>query len=196
MSTEEKTAGQKALEYLTDHPNATAKELMSQGVSKSYAYSLIKEHEKNKNRPPEATKIKNTENVTPEPAKEEKKIEEITTTTTPEPTATPTPESKLEKGLLQTGFFEPSELKEIIQEINIFFDKEEQLPEKSCLLLGKLWAKPLNRWIGENGDQNLDIKIAAVVTVGLLAPRIVKTVQKKGVLGHGKNQQKTNPESK
>lgn len=188
MSDENKTSGQKALEYLKDHPNATAKEIMDKGVSKSYAYRLMKDAEKQKNKPPEATQIRNLETMTKENP-EEKKLEEIITETKTEEKTEESPQ----QGLLQTGFFEPSELKEIFKEANTFLDTEAKLPDTSCTLLGKLWAKPLNRWIGKSGDQNLDIKMAVIVTIGLLAPRIVKTVQKRG-FGLGKSQTKTNPE--
>jgi len=97
---------------------------------------------------------------------------------------TPTTETKPQaiatefKTTVEAGAFTGEELAALFKSINNVLTKEYAPDDSSANLLGKVWSRPINRWLKQDVG-NWDILIAAVCTLIIYVPAIAKIVQKK-----------------
>lgn len=128
--------------------------------------SLEKEEKKEAAKP---TVIENVEVTSP-------KLEDLTTEETKETTAEEDKTAGLVSKALE-GVINEEELQILIEQINNFLEDEDHLTDKNTRLLTKMWKGPINRWLAQYED--VDVKIAALITIAILLPKVVSTVRKK-----------------
>lgn len=161
----------------------TAREIRQlTNCSKAYAYKAVKFVEQEKQKAKVAPSKVEVETV-------EAPVIEV------EPAPTPT-EKKPPQVVLHAleGELSAEDMTYVWESINELFPEQYQRPEKAMRLLGKVWVKPVNRYIKDIAMENADLYIAIVVTLITFAPSIKGALQealkgrRKPPIGKGKGE--------